>query len=104
MDNQRPQLDLKFYKDICPDQNGAFLLVWTFMAVFNTSLVPIIVVFTKHDQFLRNVEMHLCDYPNEHLNSNVSEVAENQFQEHYLHPLGDDVRFVQLESGFRVIC
>ena len=22
MDNQRPQLDLKFYKDICPDQNG----------------------------------------------------------------------------------
>jgi hypothetical protein len=25
MDNQRPQLDLKFYKDICPDQNGALL-------------------------------------------------------------------------------
>ena len=23
MDNQRPQLDLKFYTDICPDQNGA---------------------------------------------------------------------------------
>ena len=22
MDNQRPQLDLKFYKDICPNQNG----------------------------------------------------------------------------------
>ena len=22
MDNQRPQLDLKFYQDICPDQNG----------------------------------------------------------------------------------
>ena len=22
MDDQRPQLDLKFYKDICPDQNG----------------------------------------------------------------------------------
>lgn len=22
MDNQRPQLDLKFYKDICPDRNG----------------------------------------------------------------------------------
>ena len=24
MDNQRPELDLKFYKDICPDQNGVF--------------------------------------------------------------------------------
>ena len=22
MDNQRPELDLKFYKDICPDRNG----------------------------------------------------------------------------------
>ena len=25
MDNQRPQLDLKFFKDICPDRNGASL-------------------------------------------------------------------------------
>jgi hypothetical protein len=23
MDNQRPELDLKHFKDICPDQNGA---------------------------------------------------------------------------------
>jgi hypothetical protein len=76
MDNQRPELDLKFYKDICPDQN----------------------VFTKHDQFLRNVGMHLSDFPDEYLDSNVSEVAEKQFQEHYLHPLGDDIIFVQLEK------
>ena len=102
MDNQRPQLDLKFYKDICADQNG--VLLWTFIAVSNTSLVPIIVVFTKHDQFLRNVEMHMFDYPNEYPNSNLSEVAEKQFQEHYLHPLGDDVRFVRLESEFGVTC
>ena len=61
-------------------------------------------VFTKHDQFIRNVEMHMFDYPDEYPNSNISEVAENQFQEHYLHPLGNDVRFVQLESEFRVIC
>ena len=66
--------------------------------------VPVIVVFTKHDQFLRNVEMHLSDYPNEYPDSNVSQVAEKQFQEHYLHPLGDDIRFVKLESGFRVKC
>jgi hypothetical protein len=25
MDNQRPQLDLKFYEDICPDKNGVLL-------------------------------------------------------------------------------
>jgi len=80
MDNQRPQLDLKFYKDICPDQN-----------------VPIVVVFTKYDQFLRNIEMHLFDYPNEYPDSNVAEVAEKQFQEHYMHPLGDDIKFVQLK-------
>ena len=36
MDNQRPQLDLKFYKDICPDQNG--VLLQTFMTVFNVAL------------------------------------------------------------------
>ena len=36
MDNQRPQLDLKFYKDICPDKNGVLLL--TFMTVLNDAL------------------------------------------------------------------
>ena len=36
MDNQRPQLDLKFYKDICPDRNG--VLSRTFMAAFNVAL------------------------------------------------------------------
>ena len=66
--------------------------------------VPVIVVFTKYDQFLRNVEMHLLDYANEYPDSNVSVVAEKQFQEHYLHPLGEDVRYVRLESGFRVKC
>ncbi|KAI9457348.1 hypothetical protein BJY52DRAFT_1096234, partial [Lactarius psammicola] len=85
MDNQRPQLDLKFVRDICPDQN-----------------VPIIVVFTKYDQFLRNVKIHLEDYGNP--DDNISNVAEKQFQEHYLHPLGGDVRFVRLESGSRVKC
>ena len=66
--------------------------------------VPVSAVFTKYDQFLHNVEMHLVDYPNEYPDSNVSEVAEKQFQERYLHPLGDDVRYVRLESGFRIKC
>jgi hypothetical protein len=78
MDNQRPQLDLKFVREICPDQN-----------------VPVIVVFTKYDQFLHNVEMHLVDYPHEYPpDSNVSEEVEKQLQEHNLHPLGNGVRFV----------
>ena len=101
MDNQRPQLDLKFYKDICPDENGESLR--TFMTVFDTFLeVPVIVVFTKHDQFLRNVEMHLFDYPDEYPDSGVSEAAKNQFREHYLHPLGDNIKYVRLESKFGV--
>jgi hypothetical protein len=84
MDNQRPELDLKFYKDICPDKN-----------------VPVIVVFTKYDQFLRNVEMQMLDYPDEYLDGNVSEAAGKLFQEHYLGPLGDDVKYVQLRCTSR---
>ena len=37
MDNQRPGLDLKFYKDICPDQNGVSLRTFGSLTVFNTS-------------------------------------------------------------------
>ena len=36
MDGHRPELDLKFYKDICPDQNGASLR--TIMTVFIKTL------------------------------------------------------------------
>ena len=36
MDNQRPQLDLKFYKDICPDRDGTLLRM--FVTIFNASL------------------------------------------------------------------
>ena len=60
--------------------------------------VPVIAVFTKYDQFRRNVEMDVSDYPDKYLGSNVSQVAEKQFQEYYLGPLGDDVRYVRLES------
>ena len=61
-------------------------------------------VFTKHDQFLLNVAMHVADYPNLYPDSNVAEVAEKQFQERYLLPLGSDAISVRLESGFRVKC
>ena len=61
-------------------------------------------MFTKYEQFLRNVEMHMVDFPSDYADSKVSEAAKRQFEEHYLHPLGDDDRYVQLESGFRVKC
>ena len=63
-------------------------------------------MFTKYDQFLLNVEMHLQDYyPTEYCtDDNVSKEAEKRFQERYLQPLGDGVRYVRLQSGFRVKC
>jgi hypothetical protein len=66
--------------------------------------VPVIVVFTKYDQFLRNVTMHVLDYPDEYPDSDASEVAEKIFREYYLLPLGEAVRFVRLESKFRTKC
>ena len=66
--------------------------------------VPVIVVFTKYDQFVYNVAMHLFDYPSSYPESDPSVVAEKRFQKHYLHPLGNDIRFVRLKSGFEVKC
>jgi hypothetical protein len=75
------------------------------MAVFNATLqVPVIAVFTKYDQFRRNVEIDVSDDPNRYLDSNVSQVVEEQFQEHYLCPLGDDVKYVRLESKLGAMC
>jgi hypothetical protein len=66
------------------------------------SQVPVIAVFTKYDQFLFNVEMDVSDDPDKYPDSTVAQVAEKRFQDHYLHPLGDDVRYVLLESEFGV--
>ncbi|KAF8263135.1 hypothetical protein EI94DRAFT_622062 [Lactarius quietus] len=81
MDSHRPGLDLKYYDKICADPN-----------------VPVIAVFTKYDQFLRNVKMDVSDYPGEYPDSNVYQVAEKRFQDHYLGPLGNDVKYVRLEN------
>ncbi|KAH9011199.1 hypothetical protein EDB84DRAFT_1279257 [Lactarius hengduanensis] len=72
MDNQRPQLDLRFFKDICPDQN-----------------VPVIAVFTKYDQFRRNIKINVEDFGSP--DDDISQVTEEHFQEYYLRPLGDDM-------------
>jgi hypothetical protein len=41
--------------------------------------VPIVVVFTKYDQFLRNVQMDVSDDPDNYLDRSVSEVAKECF-------------------------
>jgi hypothetical protein len=64
--------------------------------------VPVIAVFTKYDQFLYNVEMDMLDDPDEFQDCTVSEVAAKRFQEHYLHPLGNEVGYVRLESELQV--
>jgi hypothetical protein len=65
--------------------------------------VPIIAVFTKYDQFLHNVKMDVSDDPATYSNRSVSEVADELFQKHYLCPLGDNVRYVRLESELQSI-
>jgi hypothetical protein len=68
------------------------------------SQVPVIAVFTKYDQFLFNVEMDVSDDPDKYPDSTVAQVAEKRLQDHYLRPLGDDVRHELLESEFGVRC
>jgi hypothetical protein len=48
--------------------------------------------------------MDVWDDPDKDPDINVAQVAEKRFQDHYLRPLGDDVRYVRLESEFRVRC
>jgi hypothetical protein len=46
--------------------------------------------------------MELLDYPDSYPDGNVSETAKTLFQEHYLGPLGNGVKYVQLQSGSRL--
>ena len=69
--------------------------------------VPVIGVFTKYDQFKRNIRMHLQDHPNENPDGNAADhaaVADRRFKDDYLRPLGEGARFVRVESVFRANC
>ena len=60
--------------------------------------VPVIAVFTKYDQFKRNIKMKLEDEghdPETHLDTEVKRV----FDQYYLSSLGGPPPFVRLESG-----
>ena len=46
--------------------------------------------------------MDVFDDPDKYSDS-ISEEAEKRFQEHYLRPLGNDARYVRLESGVQTV-
>ncbi|KAF8267228.1 hypothetical protein EI94DRAFT_1731050 [Lactarius quietus] len=54
--------------------------------------------------FLRNVKMDVSDYPDKYPDSNGNEVAEKLFQDHHVRPLGNNAKYVRLESESRVRC
>jgi len=64
-------------------------------------------VFTKYDQFLRNVGIDLEDRHDQDRRIDVSEkgkarAANEIFEEHFLGPLGKGIPWVQMRGGFRI--
>jgi hypothetical protein len=57
--------------------------------------VPVIAVFTKYDQFKRDIKMKLED---ENLETDLDVEVEKIFDRHYLAGLGGHPPFVRLES------
>ncbi len=60
-----------------------------------TFQVPVIAVFTKYDQFKRDIKMKLED---ENRETDLDAEVEKIFDQHYLASLGGDPPFVRLES------
>ena len=99
MDNDRPWLDLKYFDDICPDKNGAskasFMNWGSKWGIFQ---VPVIAVFTKYDQFKRNIKMKLEDENRDLalLDTEVENIFKGQYQAH----LSGSPQYVCLESEY----
>ena len=103
MDNTRPSGDLGPLDKICPDNNGVSkfsYMNWDRHLTPGIFQVPIMVLFTKHDQFGRNIKLDLTNesghpndssHPNDpsgiteadHFNGKMAEV----FEKHYIAPL-----------------
>jgi hypothetical protein len=104
MDNDRPSLDLKYFEDICPDKNGtSCATLWTLNRGLTWEIVqvPVIAVFTKYDQFRREVRMKLEDQRRDSdplSRTDLDAEMENIFNENYLANLGGSPPFLRLES------
>ena len=96
MDNDRPELDLKHFDQICPDKNGVSTCkLYELGLTRRTFQVPVIAVFTKYDQFKHDIEMKLED---ENRETDLDAEVEKIFDQHYLASLGGHPPFVRLES------
>jgi hypothetical protein len=103
MDNDRPSLDLKHFEDICPDKNGKSKhnLMNARDRHQGYFLVPVIAVFTKYDQFRRNIMMKLEDQGHGTSPGLLNAEVENIFNGRYLANLTGSPPVVRLESeGF----
>jgi hypothetical protein len=59
--------------------------------------VPVIAVFTKFDQFKREIRFKLEDGGRD-IGTDLNEEVERLFREHYQAGLGESLLFVRLES------
>jgi len=64
--------------------------------------VPIIAVFTKYDQFKRNIRMELED-EGRNRDVDLNAEVENKFKQRYLAGLNASRPFIRLESEDRVL-
>jgi hypothetical protein len=64
---------------------------------FGIFLVPVIAVFTKYDQFRRNLSYKLEDMGRDP-RTDLEDATESIFRQHYLDCLGGSPPFVRLES------
>jgi len=97
MDNARPSLDLKYFKDICPDKNGISkceIMNWVNCGTFQ---VPVIAVFTKYDQFKREISLKLEDQGCDP-STDLEDELDRTFRHHYLAEFEETPPFVRLES------
>ncbi len=96
MDNDRPELDLKYFDEICMDENGVSTCkLYELGLTWRTFQVPVIAVFTKYDQFKHDIKMKLED---ENRETDLDAKVKKIFDQHYLASLGGDPPFVHLKS------
>ncbi|KAF8551296.1 hypothetical protein OG21DRAFT_1605411, partial [Imleria badia] len=82
MENDRPVLDMKFFGSLCPDKN-----------------VPVIAVFTKFDQFKRDIKIKMRTSSGWTANLTLNDQVEKIFEDQYWNVIKDhSPRCVRLEG------
>ena len=103
MDNDRPSLDLEHIYQICPDENGMSkfnYMNWDWHLTPGILQVPLMALFTKYDQFRRNIKVKLIDKHDHPITeTHVKGEAKSVFEQHYTPKLHErSTPFICLES------